>query len=59
MGGDFNASKSSEESWGRSYRSRLSEMEDFGCFNELLQLVDVPVVGSIHTYINASGTASS
>lgn len=49
VGGNSNASKSIEERWGRISGNILSEIEDFGCFIELKDLVDVPVVGCIYT----------
>ncbi|XP_058762167.1 uncharacterized protein LOC131635557 [Vicia villosa] len=59
VGGDFNAVKIEEERRGRTTGGRMDEMVEFGDFIELMNLVDVPEVGSIHTWINPGGTASS
>ncbi|XP_058751026.1 uncharacterized protein LOC131624048 [Vicia villosa] len=59
VGGDFIAVKAEVERRGRNTGVRLDEMVEFGDFIELMNLVDVPVIGSIHTWINPGGTASS
>ncbi|XP_058742067.1 uncharacterized protein LOC131614510 [Vicia villosa] len=57
--GDFNAVKSKEERRGRGGGFKLGEIEDFSSFIDMMELVDVSVVGCTHTWINASGMASS
>lgn len=59
VGGDFNAIKSKEERrWG-DVGIKSGEMEDFSLFIDMMELVDVPVVGCIYTWVNAYGTTSN
>ncbi|XP_058785067.1 uncharacterized protein LOC131659978 [Vicia villosa] len=58
-GGDFNAVREVEERWGRSANSRQTEIEEFNTFIDCMELLDVPVLGNKHTWINSNGTASS
>ncbi|XP_058756407.1 uncharacterized protein LOC131629638 [Vicia villosa] len=57
--GDFNAVKFVVERRGRIDGGRRGVMEDFNSFINLIELVDVLVLGCIHTWINSSGSASS
>lgn len=47
------------EKRGRSTGRRRGEIEDFCSFIDLMELVDVNVVWSIHAWINFLGSASS
>lgn len=58
VGGEFNAIKLGEERKGRSQSSGV-EMEEFVKFIELMEVVDVPVIGNKLTWINSNGKASS
>ncbi|XP_058724480.1 uncharacterized protein LOC131595951 [Vicia villosa] len=57
-GGDFNAIKVEEERCGRVQANRV-EMEEFANFIELMEVVDLPVLGNKFTWINSSGKAKS
>lgn len=59
LGGDFNASKTKEERYGRNAEGRRKEMEEFSSFIDLTQLTNVPVLGNKHTWINSNGSTSS
>lgn len=58
-GGDFNATKSSEERRGKSKHNRNSEIEEFSSFIDLMELVDLPIVWNKYTWISSDGYASS
>lgn len=58
VGGYFNATKSLEEMSRRSSGSRTTEMEEFNSFIELVEVVDLPVVGNKHTWIKSYGSSS-
>lgn len=56
--GEFNATKPREERRGRSYSHRRIETEELGCFIDLMELVDLPIVGNKFTWINSNGKYS-
>lgn len=58
VGGYFNAAKSLEEMSGMSSGSITMEMEEFNSFMELVEVVDLPVVGNKHTWIKSYGSPS-
>ncbi|XP_058741524.1 uncharacterized protein LOC131613903 [Vicia villosa] len=58
VGGDFNSVKVREERRGKS-QSNLAEMEEFAKFIELLELVDLPIVGNKFSWISSNGNARS
>lgn len=59
MGGDFNAVKCKEEMRVRGVGFKLGYMEDFSSFIDMMELVDMSVLGCLHTWINTSCSASS
>ncbi|XP_058776931.1 uncharacterized protein LOC131651277 [Vicia villosa] len=58
IGGDFNAIKVGSERIGRLRTNRV-EMEEFSRVIELLEVIDLPVVGNKFTWINSNGKAKS
>ncbi|XP_058747124.1 uncharacterized protein LOC131620122 [Vicia villosa] len=58
IGGDFNAIKSREERKGKTVSSG-GEMEEFAKFIELMEGVDLPVIGKKFTWINSNEKARS
>ncbi|XP_058754723.1 uncharacterized protein LOC131627880 [Vicia villosa] len=58
IGGDFNAIKVGVERVRRVRANRL-EMEEFSRVIELLEVVDLPVVGNKFTWINSNGKLKS
>ncbi|XP_058783968.1 uncharacterized protein LOC131658719 [Vicia villosa] len=59
VGGDFNSVKNREERRGKENHSRGVEMEEFKCFIETMELVDLQVMGSLFTWIKPNGKAGS
>ncbi|XP_058757340.1 uncharacterized protein LOC131630577 [Vicia villosa] len=58
IGGDFNAIKKGEERRGKVQSSRV-EMEEFSKFIELMEVVDLPMLGNKFTWLNSNGRARS
>lgn len=58
LGGDFNATKLEEERKGKG-RANSSEMANFSAFIDVMELLDIPVIGNLYTCFNSSGSCKS
>ncbi|XP_058740903.1 uncharacterized protein LOC131613233 [Vicia villosa] len=58
IGGDFNAIKTEDERIGRGMENR-TEMEEFAGLIDLLEVVDLPVIGNKFTWLKLGGDVRS
>ncbi|XP_058759955.1 uncharacterized protein LOC131633261 [Vicia villosa] len=56
VGGDFNSIRVAEERKGCGQSNRV-DLEEFAKFIELMEVVDLPVIGNMFTWVNSNGKA--
>lgn len=58
-GGDFNSTREGSKRMGRNLDSKIMESNEFNEFIVMVDLVDVPLIGSRFTWSNKEGSIKS